>query len=235
MFKSFKKLITFKSLTVIKIFFLSLVAIFVSNAFAANTAQQQLDNFITNVNSASGSFDQVKIDDSGQSIDEKQSGEFAFKRPGNFKWNITKPYEQLTLANSDNLIQYDPDLEQVIIRKADESIGSSPAAILFGQADLKKHFKLSDTETKIIQNHNDNNQNLNWIRTTPRTNDAGFEYIDIAFIDNSQDTPELRFILVKDGFGQTTKITFENIKTNPDLDEKDFSFEPPSGVDIVNM
>lgn len=210
---------------------------FVNNAYSQNVGQhspqQQLDNFIKNVNSASGSFTQEKIDDTGNRTDEQQQGEFAFSRPGNFKWNITKPYEQLTLANQENLIQYDPDLEQVIIRDAKQSIGASPASILFGEGDLKQQFDIS-----VVNEHpydKDQKQTLNWLRAKPHGNDAGFDYVDIGFVKSDNETPQLSVILVKDGFGQTTLIKFADIKTNPKLSDTEFLFSPPDDVDVVKM
>lgn len=209
------------------------ITIFTSNAYSQSTPQQQLDNFIKNVHSATGIFTQEKINDAGSRTDEQQQGRFAFSRPGNFKWHINKPYEQLTLANQDNLIQYDPDLEQVIIRDAAQSIGASPASILFGEGDLNKQFEVS-----VVNNHpydKNQKQTLNWLRAKPRGNDAGFDYVDIGFIQSNDITPQLSVILVKDGFGQTTLIKFEDIETNPNLSDTEFLFNPPKDVDVVKM
>ncbi|OYY02863.1 MAG: outer membrane lipoprotein carrier protein LolA, partial [Mehylophilales bacterium 35-46-6] len=36
-----------------------------------------------------------------------------------------------------------------------------------------------------------------------------------------------------DSFGHTTKIVFSEVEVNPTLEEKNFLFKPPKGVDVV--
>src|SRR5690625_4858768 len=68
-------------------------------AASANDAQQQLQHFIENVHSATGEFRQQTFDARRNSATKTQTGTFAFKRPGLFKWHIDTPYEQLVLSD----------------------------------------------------------------------------------------------------------------------------------------
>jgi len=181
-------------------------------------AVAQLRKFIADVPSASGQFTQQRMDKLASS---RQSGKFSFKRPGQFKWQVLKPYEQLIVSNGKVVYQYDPDLAQVTERNVDQSVGASPAAILFGSGSLDDNFELAGQPSR---------DGLSWLRAKPRSADAGFSYVDIGFRDALPARLELL-----DSFGQTTRIDLNDIVVNPQLDAKAFSFTPPADVDVVKM
>lgn len=210
--------------------FLTVLFAVVMNALAAATPAMAaattgtnniLHSFVQSVHSSRGQFTQVQINQQGEPVGNQQSGDFSFKRPGLFKWHVTQPYEQLTLSDGQKLYQYDLDLAQVIIRNADESLGASPAAFLFGAGDLDQSF--------AIEALPDNN-GLEWLRAKPLEGEAGFLHMDIGF---GNKLPAQ--ILITDSFGQVTRIELLNLTTNVQLDEGEFTFVPPADVDIVNM
>lgn len=184
-------------------------------------ASDHLRQFNQNVNSATGEFTQTMLTESGEPSAGQQQGTFSFERPGKFKWHVTVPYEQLTLSDGKKLYQYDPDLAQVIVRGIDESVGASPAAILFGAGQLDDSFSLSSLP---------DSDGLSWLRAQPRNPDAGFAHVDMGFRDGM---PER--LLLLDSFGQTSRIELKNMVTNPVLPAEEFEFTPPEGVDIVTM
>lgn len=184
-------------------------------------ASAQLRQFNQNVTSATGEFSQATLNDAGQPEGGVQQGAFSFERPGKFKWHVSQPYEQLTLSDGKRLYQYDPDLAQVIERDIDESVGASPAAILFGSGELDESFRLSSLP---------DNDGLSWLRAEPRSPDAGFAHVDMGF----QKGVPVRLLLL-DSFGQTSRIDLNNMVTNPKLSPDEFSFTPPADVDVVKM
>lgn len=186
----------------------------------AADAHTQLKAFVASVNSATGKFTQATT--GPQSATQRtQRGDFAFQRPGNFKWAVTQPYEQLVVSNGRQLFQYDPDLAQVTIRQVDQAIGTSPAAILFGSGDLEQAFEVTPLPAR---------DSLEWLRAKPRSADAGFARVDIGMQNNLPARVELL-----DAFGQTTSVELSQIQANPSLPASEFSFTPPAGVDVVNM
>ncbi|NYT67892.1 outer membrane lipoprotein chaperone LolA [Pusillimonas noertemannii] len=188
-------------------------------AALAADAPTQLNQFIANVASATGSFSQQT---SGQAQGRpEQSGEFSFQRPGKFRWHVKKPYEQLIVSDGEKVLQYDPDLAQVTQRSVDQSIGTSPAAILFGSGSLEEAFVVQSLP---------GDDGLQWLRATPRGADAGFSHVDIGF---RNDLPAR--LLLLDAFGQTTRIDLSGIKANPELPASLFQFTPPADVDVVKM
>lgn len=181
-------------------------------------APDQLEKFIANVQAATGEFTQQRLDQQGKPA---QSGLFSFKRPGQFKWAVKKPYEQLIISDGKQVYQYDPDLAQVTERGVDQSIGASPAAILFGSGSLADTFTISSLPSK---------EGFEWLRAVPRGGSAGFAHVDIGFKDAMPARLELL-----DSFGQTTRIDLSNIVPNPELGADEFIFTPPPGVDVVKM
>lgn len=186
----------------------------------AQTATQQLRDFIQQVQSAEGQFTQRTVDAQGQERPAQQ-GDFAFKRPGQFKWHVLQPYEQLVVADGHSLLQYDPDLNQLSKRSMDQAIGASPAAILFGTGQLDEKFELTDLPRA---------EGVDWLRAKPKSAESGFDYVDIGF---AQAKPV--YLVVLDGFGQQTRIELAQIKTNTVLDASAFQFTPPADVDVVNL
>jgi len=92
-------------------------------------AATQLNAFVKQVRSATGTFTQSTQSSRGQPA-PAQSGTFAFERPGKFRWAVEKPYEQLVLSDGKKLYQYDPDLAQVSVRSVGAAIGNAPAQVL---------------------------------------------------------------------------------------------------------
>ncbi|QIM49035.1 outer membrane lipoprotein carrier protein LolA [Pusillimonas sp. DMV24BSW_D] len=185
---------------------------------AQTSARAQLSQFNEQVQAASGKFSQQTETQTGETK-APQTGDFSFKRPGRFKWEIIQPYEQLIVSNGRQVMQYDPDLAQVTERSVDESVGASPAAILFGSGELEEAFEIQELPAK---------NGVAWLRAKPNSADAGFQHVDLGFKDGLP--VELKLL---DGFGQTTVIRFESVRTNPELPDDAFRFVVPDGVDHV--
>lgn len=184
-------------------------------------AAEQLRSFVNDVHAATGKFSQSVLTESGDAGGVSQQGSFSFERPGRFKWLVQQPFEQLTLSDGTQLYQYDPDLAQVIVRDIDDSVGASPAAILFGSGKLDDSFVL----TALPQD-----DGLDWLRAQPRSPDAGFVHVDIGFRSG---IPER--LLLLDSFGQTSRIDLNDMVVNPQLAADEFVFTPPADADVVHM
>jgi len=191
-----------------------------STALHAQPAPEQLRNFVQAVQSATGNFSQFTVGPQGQTK-PAQTGRFSFKRPGQFNWEVLKPYAQQILSDGQQIYQFDPDLNQVTVRKVDQAIGASPAAILFGSGALDQAFNVSVLPDK---------DGLAWLRAIPRTGDAGFVHVDIGFQDGLP-----AHIILLDAFGQTTHVKLSGLARNPGLSTEAFKFVPPQGADVVRM
>jgi outer membrane lipoprotein carrier protein len=187
-------------------------------AAAVAGAIDQLREFATATRSARGEFSQTQVRGNGRAGDSA-TGTFAFSRPGRFRWEVDKPYEQLIVTDGERLHFYDKDLRQVTVRKVGDAISATPAAILFGSNDLDTAFVLKEAGTA---------DGLEWLEAVPKARDSGFERIRIGFRASLPEAMEVR-----DAFGQTTRFAFRGIERNPSIDPAQFRFVPPRGVDVV--
>ena len=183
-------------------------------------AVEQLRTFARDTQSATGTFSQQTRASSGRA-QPAQSGQFAFQRPGKFDWRVIKPYEQRIVSDGREVFQFDPDLNQVSVRKTDAAVGASPAAILFGNGDLEKSFNVKELPAR---------DGLDWLEAVPRTADAGFSKVEIGFKGGLPARLDLF-----DSFGQSTQVTLGDIRPNPSIPADTFTFKAPAGVDVVRM
>lgn len=187
-----------------------------SNCLASGP--DQFKAFIAGTHSARANFTQSVVAKSGRKPQLSQ-GNFVFARPGKFRWIYEKPYYQLLVGDGEKLWIHDADLNQVSVKKLGSALGSSPAALLSGDAALEKHFFIKDAGSAEGQE---------LIEATPRAQDSSFEWVRIGFKD---DLP--RSMMVRDNFGQTTTLQFSQMERNPALPAGLFRFVPPKGADVV--
>lgn len=191
-------------------------------AFAAGAAHasglDQLGAFLDGTKSGRMAFIQAVSARNGHAPPQS-SGSFAFARPGRFRWSYEKPFAQLIVGDGDKVWVYDRDLNQVIVKKLDRALGSSPAALLAGDNALDKAFDLSD---------GGRGDGLEWVEARPKQTESGFTRVRLGFRDNLPRTMQLT-----DAFGQVTTLVFSGIERNPALDASLFRFTAPKGADVV--
>lgn len=184
---------------------------------AGATGIDQLKAFLETVKSARGTFLQSVANKSGRKP-AQSAGSFAMARPGKFRWHYEKPYQQLLVSDGDKLWSFDPDLNQVTVKRLGKALGSSPAALLAG-ADLDSHFELKDAGAA---------DGIEMVDAVPKATDSTFERVRIGLKDNLP-----RIMEIRDNFGQVTTLIFAEFQPNPALPKDAFRFVPPKGADIV--
>ncbi|HRP97846.1 MAG TPA: outer membrane lipoprotein chaperone LolA [Rhodocyclaceae bacterium] len=200
------------------------LAAIVSWAFVAGAVASpgdgiaQLKQFVADAASAQGRFEQVVTASSGRRP-QRASGHFAFVRPGQFRWVYETPYTQVLVSDGQRLWAWDEDLNQVTVKRLGDALGSTPAAILAGDGALERDFELSEA------GHADG---LAWVIALPRQSDSTFEAMRVGLADGM-----LRRMELRDHFGQTTVIDFEDVVTGAAPDPALFSFTPPPGADVI--
>jgi outer membrane lipoprotein carrier protein len=186
----------------------------------ASPVLEQFEEFVQTVPAARGTFKQFTLGPNGQTS-VAQEGEFAFERPGKFRWQTLRPFEQQVVSDGQMLYQFDPDLQQLTVRSIDQSIGSSPAAILFGTRNLQEAFAITTLPDQ---------DGLMWLRATPRQPDAGLNQVDIGM---GQGRPVR--LLLRDGFGQTTQVDLLTLRAQSEFTAQEFQVDVPSDTDIVRI
>lgn len=187
-----------------------------SNVSAADPVDQ-LKNLLKTSASLAADFKQVSYNKAGQAA-QSSFGKFYLSRPGKFRWNYQKPFVQEIVSNGGKVWFYDADLEQVTVKQLDDSLGSTPALLLTGEVDIEEKFILQDQGS---------DDELNWVKLSPKNEESGFKYILIG-LNNGQ----LGGMELSDNFGQLTRIYFSNIQTNPSLTPGLFEFKAPKNADV---
>lgn len=194
-----------------------IIAWLTSGASVAATPREDLTRFYDEVKSFSARFQQVVLDEAFSPVEEA-SGRVFIKRPGRFRWDYEPPSEQEIVSDGERVWLYDAELEQVTIRALSKTLGQTPASLLAGGSDFESDFDVSEL---------DRTGSINWVRMRPLQQDTGFEDVRIGFEDGV-----VRIMELVDGLGQTTRITFTDVRNNPDIPEARFTFVPPPGVDV---
>ena len=194
------------------------VVLLVSSTAGAAGSIEKLQAFIAQTQSARASFTQQVLDKDGQIV-QSASGKLSFSRPGKFRWEYQKPYEQLIVGDGEKLWVYDTELAQVTVKKLEGALGSSPAALLAGSNDIERYYNL---DAKGVS------RGLDWLEAYPKEPDSMFLKVRMGFKGNMLNTMELY-----DQLGQITVIRFSHIERNPKLAADTFTFTPPPGVDVI--
>ena len=185
-------------------------------AARSGEAIAQLRRFAASTRAASGRFVQTQV---GARQAASTRGQFAFSRPGNFRWEIESPDQQLIVTDGKKLHFYDKDLRQVTVRPAGEAIQATPAAVLFGFGDLNDSFRLSELGV---------HGGVAWVEAVPKAADSGFDRIRVGLRDGQPVAME-----VSDAFGQVNRYQFSGLKTDVKIPDSQFRFVPPAGVDVL--
>jgi len=186
--------------------------------FASAATIDRLRAFIRDTQTAKTTFTQTVTDRTGRVV-QRSNGEFALSRPGKFRWTVDKPYRQVVVGDGDRVWIYDEDLNQVVVRKAGDAIGSTPAALLAGRDSVERAFQWRELPVA---------DGLDWLSATPLSKDAAFAEIRLGFNANTLAALEL-----SDTFGQKTVVRFGELDRSPSLGADAFRFVPPQGASVI--
>jgi outer membrane lipoprotein carrier protein len=197
-----------------------LLLAFVSGAsYAEDRPVRELKAFLSATRTLTADFKQVLINEAGDPV-QTSYGMFYLQRPGKFRWDYKKPIQQQIVSNSGKVWFYDPDLEQVTVKKLDQSLGSTPALLLSGEVSLEENFTMEQQGE---------DEGLLWVKLVPKNEESGFKYVLIGLNNGSLGGMEL-----SDNFGQLTRIYFSNVSINREIKQDLFQFNAPKGADVFS-
>lgn len=196
---------------------LSAALLLASNLVIAG-AREDLASFTKGLKGLDGQFSQQVFDVRGKQK-EASSGRVAVAAPRLFRWEYTKPYAQLVVADGKTVWVVDPDLEQATRRPQGPEEANSPLAILLEPARLDRDFVVKDGGAR---------DGVAWLDVAPRSADAGFKTARLGFA--GKQLARLEYV---DALGQRTAITFSGWKRNPAFAKSTFSYVPGKGVDVI--
>ena len=185
---------------------------------APPVAPGQLRAFLAETVTFEARFSQVLLEaDSAHA--QVSEGSFYLHRPQRFRWDYESPAPQLVVADGEHLWLYDPDLEQVTVRRLDDGLSSTPAMLLSGEGVLEDSFRIGAAYRE---------DGYDWVELAPLSEAADFSGVRVGFQQGLLASMELM-----DALGQTTVIRFSDVRVNAPLDAELFRFSPPDGVDVI--
>ena len=187
-------------------------------AAADDAGYQRVERFLNGLQGLQAQFQQTLTDSKG-AVTNESTGTLAIRRPNRFRWDYRQPNEQLIVADGTRIWLYDKDLEQVTVRRVDESLSATPAMLLSGEGVLSDNFKATQTQQEGA---------VQWVRLEPVRNDTDFKFVRLGFAGEA-----LQFMQLADKLGQTTTLEFSQFERNPPLDPSKFVFTVPPGADVI--
>jgi len=131
-------------------------------ALACAAGVERFQAYLRSTQTASADFEQ-QVFDREKKLVQRSRGSFTLQRPGRFRWSYAQPYAQLIVGDGKRVWIYDEDLNQVTVRAMASALGSTPAALLAGAADVERAFALSDAGQR---------DGLEWVEAKPREREA---------------------------------------------------------------
>jgi outer membrane lipoprotein carrier protein len=208
-----------RSINYLRLTFLAILLFITTPGFAENEPVKKLQTFLQASKSLTADFKQVLINEAGNPY-QTSYGVFYLQRPGKFRWDYLKPFQQQIVSTSGKVWFYDTDLDQVTIKNLDESVGSTPALLLSGNISLEDNFTMKDQGV---------DGDMQWIKLLPKNQESSFKYIVIGLNKGNLSGMEL-----SDNFGQLTRIYFSNLLLNPPIKPTVFEFQIPKGADVFS-
>ena len=185
----------------------------------APSARAQFDAFSRNLKGLQGRFEQRVYDTNGRQS-EQSAGSVKLSAPRQFRWEYLKPSPQLIVADGDQVWIYDPDLDQVTVRKQSLEEQDSPLSVLIDPTELERRYRVREAGAA---------GGLSWLSLAPKAGeDAPFKQAKLGF-----GAAGLARMELFDALGQRTVIAFSPWQRNPRFAPGTFRFTPPKGADVV--
>jgi outer membrane lipoprotein carrier protein len=155
-----------------------------------------------------------------------EKGRLAIKKPGKMRWDYTTPEVKQFVSDGAKVYSYIPADKQVLVGTVpqDDSAGS-PALFLTGKGDLIRDFTASNGEVPA-----GSTPGTRALKLVPRKPQQDYDWL-VLLVDPV--SLSLRGMVTADAQGGQSVFTFSSLLENVGLQDKDFVFHMPRGVDVV--
>jgi outer membrane lipoprotein carrier protein len=188
-------------------------------------AMESLENFVRTAKTGRADFTQTITSPprEGQAARTRtSSGSFEFQRPDHFRFEYSKPFQQVIVADGKTVWLFDKDLNQVSQRRQARVLAQTPAAVIAASPDIETIRK--DFDLQVLPDSG----GLQWVQATPRQKEGQLTSMRVGFRGD-----QLAAMEIQDSFGQKSVLTFSNLQLNAPVSAEAFRFKPPQGADVV--
>jgi outer membrane lipoprotein carrier protein len=165
----------------------------------------------------------VALGGAGRGDVNTSRGTVVFAKPGKMRWSYEEPEPSLVVSDGETLWIYDPVHAEVQRTSVTHGYLSGAAIqFLVGEGDMRRDFQVTEVSCS---------EGSALLELVPRA-DATYEKLRIL-----ADLPsgEIRRTIIFDLVGNVTEVTFSDVRTNQHPDESVFRFEPPKGVEVIDL
>jgi outer membrane lipoprotein carrier protein len=161
-------------------------------------------------------------------VDQIESGTMIMKKPGLMRWEYREPETKLFVADGRDTYLYTPADRQVLVQRFTlADLHSTPLRFLLGQGDIEGGFFVSwEPDLKPMA------AGSLLLRLTPRAPETGYAHVTIECDARSFD---VRRMVIHERSGNTSEFVFSNMQTNMKVDNRQFQFKIPKGVEVVRL
>jgi outer membrane lipoprotein carrier protein len=155
----------------------------------------------------------------------QKEGTILVKKPGRMRWDYTAPDRQLIISDGENLWYFRPDQNQVVVQELSRAFtNQTPLFFLFGEGDLSTEFTWGEGD--LVPDGKGNFV----LELKPRVETP--DLVDLTLEVRKADFSVFATVL-RDAFGNVTRLEFSGEKENGGLADELFTFEPPPGAEVV--
>lgn len=154
---------------------------------------------------------------------QTSTGKVWFKKPGKMRWLYEEPAGDELTSDGTTFWLYQADLNQVVVRPAEEVTSSIATDFLTGVGVLKSEFKIT------LDGKDDDVFRLGLMPKKEIPN------IRKLMIEVTMDDFFIKRTISEDYFGNTTTVTFTDISVNEPVEDGSFRFKVPAGAAVVKQ
>ncbi len=201
---------------------LALLIAMVPGAYAEENITARMQQTYEGLKAFDAKFTQV-LRNTSSGEEQERSGMLFFKKPNLVRWETTQPENELLIVGKSIVWDYFAD-EGMAYKYATENVLDSKTMIRFisGQARLDEDFWLTK------EGEENGMKKLNLVPKSPEPQ------LVQAYVWVDPKTALAHKILLQDFYGNENEVTFEDMRTNPDMPLDLFEFTPPPGTEVMD-
>ena len=210
--------------------FLSLFAVLLTAGISAaadfDEALSGMERRYAAADTAAGNFKQIYRAPGG--ITQEEAGVFQLKRPGLMRWEYRTPEKKLFVADGKECFIYAPVDRQVTIHPLTPAdLARTPFAFLLGGGNVRRDYSAS-AETEFKPAFPDTIP----LRLTPVHDNGEYAFVTLEL---DAKTFNIRRVIIRERSGSTSEFLLNDVVLNQKMNDGDFRFRPPRGVEIVRI
>lgn len=192
----------------------------------ADQVAEQIQNYYASVQDYKASFVQTVNHKMFAGRLDRSYGVLTYKKGGLMRWEYNRPDKKLFIYDGTILWIYEPEVPQIFKASADADRLRKALAFLTGEGKIKEDYKIKKANEKKYGFA----QKGYVLILKPKQKSSPFKHVELYV--SKTDFRVIRSVVV-DHDGNRNRLDFSSPKTNSNIKDSFFKFEPPKGVPIT--